>query len=289
MPTLAFSAATYAAAEATGTATITVNRTGRAAGPVKVRAMASPGTAIATTDYTPTDVTLEWRNGDLTPKTFNIPIVNDGTAEAAETVNLTLSKNWCLGDLGAQGTAVLTINDGAAPPPPPPPPPSNGTLQLSAATYAAAEGAGTVTITVTRTGGSAGAVSARLATSNGTAAEAADYTATDTFVTFAAGDTTAKTVTVPILQDTTDEPDETVNLTLSTPTGGATLGAQTSAVLTITDDDPTPAPPPAPPAPPGGGGGGGGGSTNALMLLGLAALLAAQRARRVSSPSAPAR
>ena len=58
---------------------------------------------------------------------------------------------------------------------------------------------------------------------------------------FADGDTTAKTVNVPILQDTADEPDETVTLTLSTPTGGATLGAQTSAVLTIADDDPTPA------------------------------------------------
>ena len=243
MPTLAFSAATYSGGEATGSATITVNRTGRAAGPVKVRAVASAGTATATADYAPTDVTLEWRNGDLTPKTFNVPIVNDGVAEVAETVNLTLSKNWCLGDLGTQATAVLTINDGAAPPPPPP---SNGTLQLNAATYSAAEGAGSATITVTRTGGSSGAVSARLVTSNGTAAAAADYTATDSIVAFADGDTTAKTVSVPILQDTTDEPDETVNLTLSTPTGGATLGAQTAAVLTITDDDPTPAPPPAP-------------------------------------------
>jgi hypothetical protein len=280
MPTLAFSAATYSVSEATGAATITVNRTGRAAGPVKVRAVASAGTATATTDYGPTDVTLEWRNGDLTPKTFDIPIVADAVAEGAETVNLSLTKNWCLGDPGAQATAVLTINDGA--PPPPPPPPSNGTLQLSAATYSAGEGAGNATITVTRTGGSSGAVSARLATSNGTAAAAADYTATDTIVTFADGDTTAKTVSVPILQDTADEPDETVNLTLSAPTGGAILGAQTSAVLTITDDDPTPAPPPPPPAPPGGGGGGGGGggSTNVLMLLAFAAFSAVRRLLR---------
>ncbi|HET9445090.1 MAG TPA: SBBP repeat-containing protein, partial [Steroidobacteraceae bacterium] len=148
MPTLAFSSATYSGSEATGTVTITVNRTGRAAGPVQVRAVASAGTASATADYAPTDVILQWRNGDMAPKTFDIPIVNDGVAEGAETVNLTLTKSWCLGDLGAQATAVLTINDGAAPPPPPP---SNGTLQLSAATYTAAEGAGNATITITRT------------------------------------------------------------------------------------------------------------------------------------------
>ena len=39
-----------------------------------------------------------------------------------------------------------------------------------------------------------------------------------------------------------DEPDETVNLTLSQPGGCAALGAQTTAVLTIQDDD---EPPPA--------------------------------------------
>lgn len=60
----------------------------------------------------PASAATRWRNGDLTPKTFNIPIVNDGAAEGAETVNLTLTKNWCLGDIGTQGTAVLAINDG---------------------------------------------------------------------------------------------------------------------------------------------------------------------------------
>ncbi|HET9448151.1 MAG TPA: Calx-beta domain-containing protein, partial [Steroidobacteraceae bacterium] len=132
--------------------------------------------------------------------------------------------------------------------------------------------------TINRTGGSAGAVSARLATSDGSAAAAADYTLTDTVVNFADGDTSAKTVNVPLLQDTADEPNETVNLTLNTPTGGATLGAQTTAALTITDDDPTPSSPPPPPAPPGGGGGGGGGggAANVLLLLGLSALLGAR-------------
>jgi hypothetical protein len=283
MPTLAFSAATYSVAESAGNATITVNRTGRAAGPVKIRVQTiAGGTATAGSDYTAVDTLLEWRNGDLTPKTVTVPILTDAFADGGETINLALADNqWCLGDVGAQGAAVLTIDDGA-PPPPPPPPPVPGTLQLSAATYTQAEGGANATITVTRTGGSDGAVSARLATANGTATAGSDYTATDVVVSFAAGDAASKTVNVPITQDTADEPDETVALALSAPTGGATLGATTAATLTITDDDPTPAPP-APPAPPPGGGGGGGG-VDLYVLLGLAGIAALRLRRRRVTP-----
>jgi hypothetical protein len=238
MPTLAFSAAAYSVAETAGNATITVNRTGRAAGPVKIRVQTiAGGTATVANDYTAVDTVLEWRNGDLTPRTVSVPIAADAVADGGETVNLALADNqWCLGDVGAQGTAVLTINDAATPPAP-------GTLQMSSATYAVGEGGANAVITVTRAGGSDGAVSARLATSNGTATAGSDYTATDVIVNFAAGDAASKTVNVPITQDTTDEPDETVTLALSTPTGGAALGATSNATLTITDDD---ASPPAP-------------------------------------------
>ena len=56
--------------------------------------------------------------------------------------------------LGSPATAVLTItdNDGGG----------AGTLQFSAATYSVAENGGSATITITRTGGSAGAVGATL-------------------------------------------------------------------------------------------------------------------------------
>ena len=112
-----------------------------------------------------------------------------------------------------------------------------GTLQLSSATYNVNENGGSATITITRTAGSAGAVGAHFATSNGTATAGSDYTAVTQTVSFANGDATNKTVAIPILDDVLVEANETVNLTLSSPTGGATLGNPATAVLTIIDND----------------------------------------------------
>ena len=112
-----------------------------------------------------------------------------------------------------------------------------GSVQLSGATFSVAENGGNATITITRTGGSVGAVGVRVATSNGTATAPADYTAVSQSVSFAAGDTANKTVSIPIINDTLVEGNETLTLTLSSPTGGATLGSPSTAVLTITDND----------------------------------------------------
>ena len=117
-----------------------------------------------------------------------------------------------------------------------------GTLQFSAATYSVGESAGNAAVTVTRTGGSAGAVSVTFATSNGTATAPGDYTAVSQDVIFANNDTAAKTVSIPIIDDAIVEANETVNLALSNPTGGATLGSPNTAGLTITDNDVAPVP-----------------------------------------------
>src|SRR5436305_1326701 len=90
-------------------------------------------------------------------------------------------------------------------------------------------------------------------------------------VSFAAGDTAAKTVSVPVKINSTVAGNETVNVTLSSPTGGATLGSPASAVLTITQTT-------APTTPVTVVGKSGGGATNPLELvllgfLGLARLI----------------
>ncbi|HYE64248.1 MAG TPA: Calx-beta domain-containing protein, partial [Pyrinomonadaceae bacterium] len=114
-----------------------------------------------------------------------------------------------------------------------------GSLQFNAATYSVNENGGSASITVTRTGGSIGTVSVNYATSDSTATAGSDYTSASGTLTFAEGET-SKSFTIPITDDLLDEADETVNLALSDPAGGATLGAQSTAVLTITDNDAQP-------------------------------------------------
>ena len=57
-----------------------------------------------------------------------------------------------------------------------------------------------------------------------------------TNILFALNETT-KTVSIPIIDDTDVEPNETILLSLSDPGGGASLGSRSNAVLTITDND----------------------------------------------------
>jgi uncharacterized delta-60 repeat protein len=126
----------------------------------------------------------------------------------------------------------------AAPACPGAPDPAAGTLQFSAGTYSVGEWAGAgPAVVVTRSGGSAGAVSATFTSSDGTASGVSDYTPEVSTVTFADGDTSPRVIPVPILTDAAPEDDKTVNLTLSEPGGCAALGSQSSAVLTIVDDD----------------------------------------------------
>jgi hypothetical protein len=240
--TLQFSAAAYTVTEGnsgSSTATITVTRTGGSSGAVGVSFATSNGNATAGSDYTATNGVLSWADGDTAAKTFTVTVLGDTTVEGDEPVNLTLSSPTGGAGLGSPATSVLTItNDDTAP--------VIGTLQFSASSYTKAEGnsgSSTATITVTRAGGSAGAVGVSFATSNGTATAGSDYTATNGTLSWANGETGAKTFNVAVQGDTTVEPDETVNLTLSSPTGGATLGNPASVTLTILNDDFLPATP----------------------------------------------
>ncbi len=116
---------------------------------------------------------------------------------------------------------------------------AGGALQFGSATYSVAENGGTVTITATRTGGSAGAVNVSYATANGTATAGSDYTARSGTLAWPDGDTANKTFTVTILNDAVIEAGETFTVTLSSPSG-ATLGTPATTTVTILSDTPLP-------------------------------------------------
>ncbi|WP_293397211.1 S8 family serine peptidase, partial [Nevskia sp.] len=118
--------------------------------------------------------------------------------------------------------------------------PGPGSLRFSASSYAVTENGVIATISVQRSGGSAGAVSVNYATANGTAVAGSDYIATSGTLNWADGDATTKTFSVPMIDDALAESSETLALALSAPGGGASLGSVKTATLTIADNDSAP-------------------------------------------------
>jgi CSLREA domain-containing protein len=111
-------------------------------------------------------------------------------------------------------------------------------VQFAQSSYQVNENAGTVTLTVTRSGDTSGASSVSYATSDGTATAGSDYTMASGTLNFAANET-SKDVVVTITDDSVHEADEAFTVTLSSPMG-AVLGANPSATVTITDNDAAP-------------------------------------------------
>ena len=110
-----------------------------------------------------------------------------------------------------------------------------GTLSIDPDSYTVDEGS-QASLTITRTGGSDGKVTVKIATGSGSASKGKDYLPRTSVLTWNNGDAEAKTFSVTTKQDTLIEPDETFPVTLSKVTGGATLGT-TGATVTIRDDD----------------------------------------------------
>ncbi|MCX6937793.1 MAG: hypothetical protein NTU80_07825 [Verrucomicrobia bacterium] len=165
-------------------------------------------------------------SGPLAPAASAFPVTREYLATQTSQLRPVLGSATDLGALESAGD----------------PPLPRGVLQLSADTYSMLENAGSVTITVTRTGGSAGKVSIGVGTPGGggqTATVNADYAPQSLFLTWLAGDTAPKTIAIPIVNDALVEPSETVRVIVIGPTGGATLGAISEATLTILDDDDT--------------------------------------------------
>ncbi len=205
--------------------TFTVSLSAASAQQVTVAyADAGTGTATSGTDYTAiTGGTLTFPVG-TTSQTFNVAVTGDATNEANETVVVTLSSPTNATISTANGTGTITNDDGS-------------TLSIDSPTVAEGDSGSTnLTFTVTLSATSAQQVTVDYADAGtGTATSGTDYTAiTAGTLTFAAG-ATSQTFTVAVTGDATDEANETVVVTLSSPTN-ATIAAG-AGTGTITDDD----------------------------------------------------
>ncbi|MDQ1612242.1 MAG: hypothetical protein QOG00_2173 [Pyrinomonadaceae bacterium] len=121
------------------------------------------------------------------------------------------------------------------------------TVQFGQAAYRFSEGAARATLVITRTGSQSGTAVVQYqtvddpaavpcSTANGTAYARCDYSTTVDTVTFAPGET-SKEINIPLVDDAHVEGDETVQVTLSHPSGVAVLGTPSTATLTIADND----------------------------------------------------
>ena len=159
---------------------------------------------------TPPRVARSRSSPATTARTIAIPVLDDSADEADETftVGLTRPRNATLAD--SEGTATITDDDPAEPPPPPPPP----LPALAIDDVTVPEDAGSARFTVSLSEPSAETVTVDYATSDGTAEAASDYTAARGSLTFQPGDT-ARTIAIPVLDDSADEADETFTVGLT--------------------------------------------------------------------------
>ena len=208
-----------------GTLTFTLTRTGDTSGASTVQWITGDDTrdgadlATAGSDYTAvtTAQTVSFAAGEAS-KTVTVTSLADNLVENDETFEVRLSNPTGATLADDTGIGTITDDDGAP------------TLSINDVTVTEGDIA---TFTIALSAASGRDVTVTAATADGTATAGSDYTARSAVtVTIAAGDTSAS-FTVATTEDTLDEPNETFEVRLSSPTG-ATLAGDTG-IGTITD------------------------------------------------------
>lgn len=157
---------------------------------------------------------------------ISFTVINDAIVEVDETIIITLS-NPLNAVLGTNTTHTYTIKD------------DDNSVQFTTTSSSASEAASSSNIAVSLANTSAATITVDYAVTGGTATgSGTDYTLASGTLTFNPGNTT-KNITISVNNDTIDEFDETVIITLSNPSN-ATLGTNTSHTFTINDNDTMP-------------------------------------------------
>ena len=191
--------------------------------PVVIDYATADDTATAGSDYVAESRTITIPAGSLR-RAFTVTTHGDATVEPDERfrVQVTGLPGGTAYDPAGSDPYGTILNDDAA---------------LSVADVTVTEGASSASLTVSLAPALRTRAMVHYATADLGATAPADFTATSGDLVFAVG-ATSKTVTVPIVNDAIDEPDEAFSLVLSRPSV-ATI-ADGTGVATIIDDDGTP-------------------------------------------------
>ena len=205
--------------------TFTVTLSAASGQTVTVNYATANGTALSSSDYLATSGLLTFSPGQTT-KPITVQVNGDPQFESNETfvVNLSLPNNATTSK--SQGTGTI-VNDDNMPPP---------TVQFSLANSNMQESLNAINITVTRTGDTSVTTTVDYKTVDGTATQKGDFEYAGGTLTFAPGDT-SKSFVILVNEDMYVEGAESLNVVLSNPSG-ATLGAQSTTSVTISDDAP---------------------------------------------------
>ena len=201
---------------------IVVERTGGADGTLVAFFGDAPGTADRSDYQLPLSASrqLTWNDGDTSPRTITVRANTDALDEGTETFDFLLASE---GDNFDQSGTVTIVDV---------PPASTGLATFVEPDAEVFEGEN-LELVVERSGGSDGALNATLAVDNDTAS-GADYRVDPPVggtLSWAAGDTSSRTVTVRALADTVIDPDELFTLVLTS--DGDDDSDQTSAVSIV--------------------------------------------------------
>ena len=217
-PGFQFDFASYSVAEDAGVVRIGVVRgTDDTNSAVTVDFATSDGSATSGLDYSGVAKTLAFAPGERV-KQITVPILNDGLKEPTKNFSLTLSNPSGGAVLGSPATAAVTIVD------------NDPGVGFALVIDSILENAGVVALTVLRGNDAAlGPISVDYATSDLTATAGQDYQAVSGTLAFGENET-VKSLLVPILRNESVTKDIRFRVTLSNPTGGATLGLAATTV-----------------------------------------------------------
>ena len=242
--------------EADGAVSLSVRRIGGHTGALSVQYDATSESATAGQDFALVTGQLTWGDGDESDKVITVPILQDsGPPERSERFSVRLAAPAVGAGVATRRAQVTILGDSY--------PAGLLSLNVKSAVF---ERELALNVIVNREDYGVGAVAVDLSV-GGTATNDQDYSLPQQTYRFswADGDMSSKNLSIPLNNDRRKEGEETITVSLSNPTGGALLGAPSSATVTIVDDDKS-----------GDGGGGHSGGFFAL-LSGLAGLLRMRR------------